>query len=182
MVILYFAALAILVAVVTVFYVHLFDVAFIGHDFATTALAVDKVGEIIRLNHKESGELLDFGSSRGGFIFRLLKVCPKLKAVGVDSSQFRIWQSKVKNFLFLRHAVFLKGNAYSSDVCRADVVYVYLKPSEMPKIEAKLKAQLKPGAMVIVNTQSFANWPAAQTHIVHRQKPDYEKLSVYLQP
>lgn len=181
MIVFYFLCLGLLFIILLAFYIHLFDLVFIGHDFATTALATRKVAEIIIANNKSEDVIYDFGSSRGYFIFRLLKKCPKLKAIGIDNSRLRIWESKAGNFLFSRNVNFVQADFFTVDVSKADVVYVYLKPSIMPKAQDKLKKELKPGCLVIVNTQSFPSWPTTETYITHPEKPDYEKLFVYKQ-
>ena len=38
------------------------------------------------------------------------------------------------------------------------MVTIYLLPSIMPKVEAKLRAELKPGTRVVVHDYPFPNW------------------------
>jgi hypothetical protein len=181
MLILYFFVLAFIVVVVAVYYTFLFDMVFGGHDFATTSAAVDKVREIIQANHKTQGILYDLGSSRGGFIFRILIKCPQLKALGVDNSRFRVWLSNLIAVLFSNRTKFLKGDIFAADVSKVDVVYAYLDVSLMERIQTKLQKELKPGAIAILNTQTFPSWIPSQVYITHPKKPLFEKLSVYLQ-
>ncbi len=157
----------------------LLDIIFIGHDFPSTKLATEQVSKILFKYKQEAGIFYDFGSCRGEFILGVKKSCPKLQALGIDSSGFRIWFSRLKAFLLQRSVQFIKANFFDINIAKADVVYVYLNQQGINAIEAKLKQELKIGAMVITNTQSFPNWPASETVITHINKPEYEKLFIY---
>ena len=182
MVIVYSIALFFIFCFLAGLFIHLFDVAFVGHDFATTILAANKVSQIIKDYKKDEALVYDLGSSRGGFITDLLIHSPKITVIGVDSSKLRIFTSRFRNFFRNQQVKFLKANIFSVNISRADVVYIYLKPSLMPDLEAKLKQELKSGAIVILNTQTFPSWTLDSSYITHLKKPEYEKLSVYLQP
>ncbi len=174
------AILVLFMAGFLVFYVYLLDLIIVRRDFATTALAVKKVAEIIEAAGKQKGNFFDLGSSRGWLVFGVLKHCPALTATGVDDSNLRIWLSRFLSRLLRRRAVFLKGDVFKADISSADIVYVYLDQSVMPALQEKLQRELKPGAMVILNTQHFPSWPTFETFVLRPSKPAYEKMSVYI--
>src|SRR4051812_6303736 len=97
MIILYLVVMVVLLAIFLVFFAYSLDVSVIGHDFATTRPAVHKVGDILKSHSKEEGIFFDLGSSRGGFIFKLSEVCPRLQITGIDYSAFRVFLAKMFN-------------------------------------------------------------------------------------
>lgn len=162
------------------YFVYLLDSALGGYDFATSGAAARKIGFIIAGQDKPKGEFYDLGSSRGGLIFNLLGQCPQLTATGVDNSRLRTYFSRVIALFRGQNAKFLTGDIFAADVSQADIVYMYLDISLMPRLEQKLRKELKSGAMAITNTQFFPSWAPSQTYIVHPGKPEYEKLFVYV--
>lgn len=171
----------ILVLAGTVFYlVFMLDMMFNGHDFATAEPAILKVSQILGQYNKQTGKFYDFGSCRGNFLFKLMNYCPKFLAVGIDNSGYRIWLSKTRAWLTGKPVVFIKGDIFAANVADADAVYIYLDKSLMQALQDKLQKELKPGAMVITNTQSLPSWRPLQTYITHAKKPEYEKLFVYV--
>jgi len=178
--ILSFLVILIPVIVVGWFYVYLFDVVYGGHDFGTTKLAIKTVAQILRDYNKDSGNLYDLGSCRGDFLIGLLKFCPKLKAHGIDNSSLRVWLSKSLSKFKFRKSEFIKGDIFEQNYSNADSIYIYLDQSLFPALELKLQKELKSGAIVITNTQSFPNWQPDKTLIVHPNKPKYEKMFIYV--
>jgi hypothetical protein len=47
------------------------------------------------------------------------------------------------------------GNFWHADISSADVIFVYLLPWKMDKLEQKLKTGLKPGARIVSNSFMF---------------------------
>ena len=80
----------------------------------------------------------------------------------------------------MRRIKFVVGDLYKTDVSQSDVVYLYHDQSVMPALEEKLQKEMKPGAMAIVNTQHFPNWPLTESYITHPEKPEFEKIFVYV--
>ena len=50
------------------------------------------------------------------------------------------------------------------------MVTIYLLPSIMPKVEEKLRAELKPGTRVVVHDYPFPNW--RPTKVLQRDSLD----------
>lgn len=171
----------VLVLGAAVFYlIFIADLMFGGQDFLTTKPAILKVSQILGRYNKQSGKIYDLGSCRGNFLLKLTNYCPKLSAVGIDNSGYRIWLSKTRAWLTGKSAVFVKGDIFAANVSDADAVYIYLDKSLLKPLQDKLQKELKPGAMVITNAQSFPSWEPAQTYVTHAKKPEYEKLFVYI--
>lgn len=163
-----------------VFYIYLLDLIVIRRDFATSKKAIKAISEIIKSRGKQSGIFFDLGSSRGWLIFGVLKYCPNLTAVGIDDNNLRIWLSRVLSKILNRPAKFLKNDVFKANVSSADVIYVFLDQSVMPALEQKLQKELKPGAIVITNTQYLPTWPTLDVFITRPEKPAEEKLYLYV--
>ena len=161
-------------------FILLLDVVLVGHDFATSPKGIEQVGKILKILKKDTGVLYDLGSARGNFAIQLAKVCPNLKIYGVDKSWLRIFYSNIRSKLFGSNVKFICKNIFQANVSLADVVYIYLKDSEMPALETKLNSELKSGAMVITNTQSFPTWQVSETYVTYPKKSEYEKMFVYI--
>jgi NADPH:quinone reductase-like Zn-dependent oxidoreductase len=161
-------------------FILLLDVVLVGHDFATSSKGINQVSKILKDLKKDTGIFYDLGSARGNFAVNLSKICPNLKVFGVDKSRLRIIFSNILSKFFSSKAKFIRQNIFNADISLADVVYLYLKDTEMPALEAKLKNELKSGAMVITNTQSFPSWQVHKSYITYPEKPEYEKMFVYI--
>lgn len=147
------------------------------YDFASSKLAIHKVAEIVK---QRTGNFYDLGSARGNFLLKLVKLVPSMDYYGLDNSLFRIWASRLKAFLLNKNITFLHKNILTEDSAKIDTAYVYLEASLMPSLEKKLMTELKPGAMVITNTNPFPNWQLQATFVTHPKNPEKEKLFMYI--
>ena len=67
---------------------------------------------------------------------------------------------------------FREEDLFKTDVRDATVVTVYLLPAAMPRLEQKLRAELKPGTRVVVQDYPFPTWRAER--VVELKTPDKE--------
>lgn len=98
---------------------------------------------------KEGMKVYDLGSGEG----RLLKLAEEkgATAIGFEINPFLVL------FCRLRRLRAYWKNFWHADLSDADVVFVYLLPWKMEKLEKFLKKQLKPGALVVSNSFIFPN-------------------------
>lgn len=101
-------------------------------------------------NIKKSMKVYDLGSGNG----KLLLLAKKKGAV-VTGYEINPWLVIFSN---LRGAKTVWKNFWKADLTDADVVFVYLLPYRMEKLENKLKHELKKGALVVSNSFIFPNW------------------------
>jgi SAM-dependent methyltransferase len=81
------------------------------------------------------------------------------KAYGVEQSWIRVWYARYKaNKRGLKNAIFFHGDIFQRNYYSADIVYIYLLPKGVEKLEKKLKDELKKGGLVITQTYHFRNW------------------------
>jgi protein-L-isoaspartate O-methyltransferase len=67
---------------------------------------------------------------------------------------------------------FREQDLYKTDVRDATVVTIYLLPAAMPRLEEKLRAELKPGTRVVVQDYPFPTWRPER--VVELKTPDKE--------
>jgi SAM-dependent methyltransferase len=79
------------------------------------------------------------------------------RAVGFEISILPYLIAKIKIFIFRSHAKIYFRNLFNEDLHNADVVFCFLLPRTMEKLESKLKAELKPGARLIAYTFPLPN-------------------------
>jgi hypothetical protein len=131
---------------------------------------------ILEIIHINPGEVFyDLGSGDGRFVIAAAKL--GAKAVGFE----RVWPltiwSKLKIRLFnlsarakIKHANFLK-----EDLSEADVIFCYLMPKGMNRLEPKLERELKPGARLFSRAFKLPTWqPVAIYRFGKYSPPVYE--------
>lgn len=99
----------------------------------------------------------ELGSGDGRVVLEAAKLASK--AFGVEQSWIRVWYSRYKaRQLKLDNAIFFHGDIFQRNYYSADIVYIYLLPKGVTKLEKKLKKELKKGSLIITQTYHFPNW------------------------
>ncbi len=131
---------------------------FAGTDAPYVATKVENLRKILRLaGIKKGKKFFELGSGDG----RVVIAAAKLKAysVGIEQSFIRVLMSKYKaKQEGLKNARFEHGNVFSKNLSSADIVYIYLLPKGVKRLEEKLKKELKKGSIVITQTYHFPKW------------------------
>lgn len=167
----------------SLFIIFAIDSLIFRHDLATSRRAIKTIYKIISDYNLESGNFYDLGCGRGTVVLAIKKSFPNFSIWGIDRNIVRIFFAKLKVWLlgqkinFKRRDI-LKMN--SLDLQNADIIYTYLWYDLMPLLEKKLKDNLKKGALVITNTSNFPNWQPKEIYITYPEKPEFEKLFVYI--
>ncbi len=106
---------------------------------------------------KPGMKVVDLGSGTGRLLFLAAK--QGAQAVGYEINPFLYWWTKLKIAIFLRSGqVEVKFKSlYRADLKDVDVVFCFLLPNYMVKLENKLFTELKPGAKIISYVFSFTN-------------------------
>lgn len=98
---------------------------------------------------------IDLGCGLGDIVTHVANARPQARVIGVETAPL--------SFLiaWLRAKIFSRGNAeirfqsiWSTDVANADVVYAFLSPAPMTRLNEKIRSEMKPGSRFISN--SFA--------------------------
>jgi cyclopropane fatty-acyl-phospholipid synthase-like methyltransferase len=106
--------------------------------------------------------VIDLGSGDGRIPIRAVSHYAARNAVGIDIDGELVRKAREH-----AHAAgvddrvrFVEGDLFAADVREATVVTVYLIPSMMAAVERKLRAELKPGARIVVHDYPFPSWTA----------------------
>ena len=126
---------------------------------------IKKLLKGIFLKNKNFYEL---GSGDGRVVIEAAKL--GAKAYGIEQSFLRVLYSRLK---FAKNAHFIHGNIFNQDLSNADIVFVFLLPKGVEKLEPKLKKELKTGRLVITQTFHFKNWkPYKKILISDKREPN----------
>jgi trans-aconitate methyltransferase len=96
---------------------------------------------------KKGQILVDLGCGDGRVLRRASKNY-KVKAIGFEINLLPYIKAQVLS-AGLKHVEIRRKNFWSQNLSIADVVFCYLNPDVMRKLSTKLKAELKPGTMVV---------------------------------
>ena len=109
-------------------------------------------------NLKEGMRVVDLGSGDGSIL--IAAAHRGAIATGVEMNPFLIPYSqwRARRAGVSSRTTFIRGEIKNHPIHDADVVFLYLLPSLLSKINVKLSSELKPGACVISNAFPIANW------------------------
>lgn len=114
------------------------------------------VDAMMRLsNIKKGAKVYDLGSGDGTLLFRAAAL--GATAVGLEINPFLVVWSRIRT-LFSHHQSHVRvkwQNFWRADLHDADIVFVYLLPWRMEKLETLLKTQCKPGTRIVSNSFIF---------------------------
>lgn len=131
---------------------------FAGSDAPYVPTNMGNIRKILKLaGIKKGKKFYELGSGDG----RVVLAAAKLSAdsIGIEQSWIRVLYSGYKAWTSgLKRAHFYHGNIFSKNYSDADIVYIYLLPKGVKKLESKLKKELKKGTIVITQTYHFPNW------------------------
>ena len=119
------------------------------------------VDEILMLAEVGRGDyVIDLGSGDGRIVIAAVSRYHARGGFGVDidASMVALSNANAARAGIADRARFYEHDLFTTDVGAATVVTVYLLPSVMVDVERKLRAELKPGARVVVHDFPFPNW------------------------
>lgn len=131
---------------------------------AEVARAIQKLGKIT------SKDLVyELGSGDGENLITLAKEFD-IPSVGIEVDPWRVTQSKLL-ILFKglsKKITIIKKNLFAVDVSKATVVYLYLIPKTLEKLQTKLENELKPGTRVISYRYPILYFPKIGENKTHK--------------
>ncbi len=135
------------------------------------------VKRMVKLAGLKSGEVVyDLGAGDGRILLECVKQ-QQVTAVGWEIAllpfliaKLRIWLNKTGKKASLRYQ-----NFYQADLRSADVIFCFLTPQAMRKLETKISLELKPGARFLSYAFSFPTW---QPSLV--DKPQKNSTAIFL--
>lgn len=109
-----------------------------------------------------TGKIIDLGAGDGKFLRAAKRKYPELNVIGYEISPLALLVTNVKNFFSRTKVTVLKQDMFTADISQADMVFCFLLPKDLKRLEQKLQTELKPGSKVISNTFSFPHWQPDQ--------------------
>lgn len=109
-----------------------------------------------------NGTVIDLGAGDGKFLRAAKRKYPQLKVIGYEISPLALLVTKVKNTLSRTKVNVIKQDMFTADLSQADMVFCFLLPKDLKRLEQKLQTELSPGTKVISNTFSFPTWQPEQ--------------------
>lgn len=135
---------------------------FAGTDAPYVPTKMDKIKAVLKLAGVKRGKkFYELGSGDGRVVLEAAKL--GANSVGIEQSWLRILYSRYKAFNLRLHpkganVSFYHNNIFNRKYQDADVIYIYLLPKGVKKLEEKLKKELKKEAIVITQTYHFPTW------------------------
>lgn len=143
---------------------------------STSQWAIDWLVSNLKLSAADV--VYDLGCGDARVLIALKKKFPDITAVGYE----RNWWPFVLATIKTRGTGVrvLRKNFYRADLSDATAVFCFLIHSVMPKVEALLRSQLKPGATVYSYSFTFPSWTPIE-RISNPKRPDGSKINIYRQ-
>jgi SAM-dependent methyltransferase len=116
-------------------------------------------------NIKPGMRIYDLGSGEGRLLF--LAAQKGATAIGIEINPLLVLFTYIKILFspFRKTIRVYWKNLWKADISEADVVFIYLIPWRMDKLENMLKNQLKKGSLVVSNSFIFPGWTIIQQDI-----------------
>jgi tRNA G37 N-methylase Trm5 len=104
--------------------------------------------------------LIDLGSGDGRLVVTAVS---KYKASGgmgidIDRDLVKLASDNAAKAGVANQVTFVAGDLFAADVAKATVVTLYLLPTMMADVEAKLRKELKPGTRVVSHDYPLPTW------------------------
>lgn len=125
-----------------------------------------------KLGISKKDTFYDLGSGNGKVVF-LVEKLSGAKVKGFELGWWTIIFSNLKAKLIKSKAEFVNKNFFTEDWSRANIIYCYLYPPLMGKIEEKFKKELKPGSVAIVRDFPFPNMQYSDKFLLPKQHEIY---------
>lgn len=110
----------------------------------------------------------ELGSGDGRVVFEAARL--GAKAYGIEQSWLRVLYSRFKS---VKNSYFIHGDIFKQNLSTADIVFIFLLPKGIEKLEPKLKQELKKGSIIITQTFHFKSWkPFKKILITDRTEPN----------
>ena len=144
-----------------------------------TLSANNKVIEkILRsIDFKGRKKFYDLGSGNGKLISGVASLYPDLECIGIEYNIAAYYCAKTRNIFLKNKVSYLRENFFKVNLDDADIVYIYLFPGVMNRLEAKLANELKSGTVVVVN--SFPLKSKEPKKIIRRKFGALDTLYIY---
>lgn len=145
----FFFILAVLILVLILASVQFYNIVFRGFaPFISTKF--EAVLTILKdLDLKGSECIYELGSGKAGFLRAVEQRFGNKKLIGVEYSFFPYILAKIQIALSGSFIKIIRKDMFKINLKEADIIYCFLSPEMMIKLEKKFKTECRPGTLVI---------------------------------
>lgn len=147
-----YCLLGILILMILLFLaVQFFNMLFRGYApfLSTKPKVLEAIFKEINLEKNFSGRVYELGCGRAGFLDGFGQHFPQAKLTGFEYSFLPYLLARIQNSFRKTKIKIIKKNIFKVDLSQADLVYCYLNPETMARLEPKFKKEMKPTARII---------------------------------
>jgi 16S rRNA A1518/A1519 N6-dimethyltransferase RsmA/KsgA/DIM1 with predicted DNA glycosylase/AP lyase activity len=164
----------ILLVILILAVVQFFNIVFRGFApfFTTSAKAIRMVLEAVTINPHDHIYELGAGSAR--FLQAVEKMYPTTRLTGIEYSPLTYWLAKLNIKAKKSKVKLIRQNLFKTNLKDANLIYCYLIPDMMPKLQEKIMAECQPGTKIISHMFSIPN-----LEIKKRIEADHEVFYFY---
>lgn len=113
----------------------------------TTAAALARL-----MSARPGARFLDLGAGIGSVLAPLSHACPEGHYSGVENAPLTWLIGRLRLGLTRRPVAWLWGSLWRMPLGDYDVVYAFLSPAPMPRLWAKVEAEMRPGSLFVSNS------------------------------
>lgn len=126
-----------------------------GTDAPFVPTKIKNINKVLKLAGVRKGKkFYELGSGDGRVVLEAAFL--GAEAVGIEQSWLRVWYSIYQTKkLHLSNAHFFHGNIFKKNYNDANIIYIYLLPKGVKKLEEKLSKELKKKTVIITQTYHF---------------------------
>jgi len=136
------------------------------------------INRIMELFNLQPGEIFfDLGCGDGRFIIEAQK--RQAQATGFEISPWAFLRCRLNLLINRSRAEVQYKNFYTADLRAADAVFCFLITSVMPRVEQKLRNELKSGSRVICYGFPLPQWPPEKIIELKPGNPKASKIYLY---
>ncbi len=141
---------------------------FAGSDAPFVPTKITRIKKLLKTIPLKNKNFYELGSGDGRVVIEAARL--GAKAYGIEQSYLRVLYSKFKA---RQNTNFIHGDIFKQNLSNADIVFIFLLPKGVEKLEPKLKKELKKGSLVITQTFYFNNWqPYKKILITDKKVPN----------
>ena len=112
----------------------------------------DAIKKVLQnIDFKKAKKFYDLGAGNGKVISYVSNHYPDLKCTGIEYNIAAYCCAKIRNIFLKQKVNYQMGDFFKININDADVVYAYLFPGLMDRLESKFARELKKGTLVISN-------------------------------
>ncbi len=126
--------------------------------------------EKLKISSKDT--FYDLGSGNGKVVF-LVEKLSGAKTKGFEQTLWTHWWAQLQKILTRSNAEFSNRNFFKADWSGVNIIYCYLYPPLMGRIEEKFQKEMKPGSIAIVRDFPFPTLSYSQKYYLPKDHEIY---------